>query len=159
MNSPARGRSTAAPGAAALARRLLSPPFVSVAHIAAGVLLAVLLAGQTAVRAEAADAATSEALSAAIATLGQTAPGSPGAPALDSRLGGLERSPELGREFTDLAGAVLGDLAALYDGDPARMAAAVEKGRSDPEAFIRSLPPATRAKLEALSRKVDPAAQ
>jgi len=132
---------------------------MSVVRIAAGVLLAVLVGVQPLARAGSADGPTADALSAAIAALGQTPPGSPGAPALDPRLGGIERSPDLGHEFADLAAAVLGDLVATYDGDPARMAAAVEKGRSDPEAFLRSLPPATRAKLEALARKLDPAAQ
>jgi len=132
---------------------------MSVVHTAAVVLVAVLVAIPPAARAETSDPTTLEALSAAVATLGQTAPGSRGAAALDPRLGAIERSPELGREFTDLAAAVLGDLVAQYGGDPAGMAAAVDKGRSDPGAFLRSLPPATRAKLEALSGKLEPAAK
>jgi len=131
---------------------------VSLLNLATGVLLAALVAVSPLARAESPDGPTAGALAAAIAALGQTAPGSPGGPALDPRLRDVERSPDLGREFTDLAATVLSDLAAGYDGDPARMAAAVEKGRSDPEAFLRSLPPATRAKIEALSRKLEPRA-
>jgi len=128
---------------------------MSTARTAAGVLFAVLVGVQPLAHAGSTDGPSADALSAAIAALGQASPGSPGTPALDPKLGAIERSPDLGREFTDLAGAVLGDLAAAYDGDPARMAAAVEKGRSDPDGFLRSLPPATRAKLQALAGKLD----
>jgi hypothetical protein len=116
--------------------------------------LAALLAAPAA-RAGSSDGVSTEALSAAIAALRGATPGTPGAPRLDPRLGSIESSPELAQEFTDLAAAIFADLAARYDGDPQKMADVLATARTEPEAFARSLRPGTRARLEALSRKLE----
>jgi hypothetical protein len=115
-------------------------------------LLAVLAAPPHA-RADDLDPDSSAALSEALGSLRKTPPGKAGA--LDPRLGALEQSPELEREFSDLAAAVMTELASRYGGDPEKMAAAAARGKSDPEGFAAMLSPATRAKLKSLSRKLE----
>lgn len=115
-----------------------------------GLSLAVLLATSD-VRAEPLDAASADALNQTLGTLRQGARTKP----LDGRLGAIEQSPAMQQEFNDLAAAVFADLATQYDGDPEGMAAALSRGKSDPSAFASSLSPATRAKLEKLSRQLE----
>jgi hypothetical protein len=115
----------------------------------AAVPLALTLAGPVA--AEPLDGASADALDQTLGTLRQGARTTP----LDGRLGGIEQSPAMQQEFNDLAAAVFSDLAARYDGDPDAMAAALSRGKSDPAAFADSLSPATRARLEKLSRQLD----
>jgi hypothetical protein len=121
------------------------PPTV----VALALLLAVALA--TPVAAEPLDGASADALDRTLGTLRQGARTKP----LDGRLGAIEGSPEMQQEFNDLAAAVFSDLAARYDGDPDAMAAALARGKSDPAAFADALSPATRARLEKLSRQLD----
>lgn len=116
------------------------------------VVLAVLLGTAAAGDPPAADD-TAGALAAALGALQQAGPSAAGP--FDGRLAAIESSPELSRELMDLAAAIMTALVARYDGDPERMAAALERGRSDPEAFAATLDAATQARLEALSRKVE----
>jgi hypothetical protein len=117
---------------------------------ATGLSLAVLLA-TSAVRAEPKDDVTADALQQTMGSLRQGARDKP----LDGPLAGIDQSPETQQQFNDLAAAVFGDLAAKYGGDPDAMSAALARGKSDPEGFANSLSPATRARLEALSRQLD----
>ncbi len=112
-------------------------------------MLAVSLARPVA--AEPLDGPSADALDQTLGTLRQGARTQP----LDGPLGAIDDSPEMRQELNDLAAAVFSDLAARYDGDPDAMAAALARGKSDPAAFADSLSPATRAKLEKLSRRLD----
>src|SRR4030095_5594056 len=64
----------------------------------------------------------------------------------DPRLAPIARSPELTREMYEVAGAVLTELAERNGGDPERMNEALARAKSDPEGFVASLSPATRAR-------------
>jgi hypothetical protein len=121
-----------------------------------GLLAAMLLAVLTVaprVGAEPLDPESSEALSETLGALRKTRAGKAGT--LDPRLGAIEQSPELEREFSELAAAIMTELATRYGGDPDGMAAAAARGKTDPEGFAAMLSPATRAKLESLSRKLE----
>jgi hypothetical protein len=118
--------------------------------VATGLSLAVLLA-TSAVRAEPNDDADAQALQQTLGTLRSGARAKP----LDGPLGAIDQSPETQQQFNDLAAAVFSDLAAKYGSDPDAMSEALSRGKSDPEGFASSLSPATRARLEALSRQLD----
>jgi hypothetical protein len=72
----------------------------------------------------------------------------------DPRLAPIARSPELTRELYEVAGAVLTELAERSGGDPERMNEALGRAKTDPEGFLSSLSPATRARLSALAAKL-----
>ena len=72
----------------------------------------------------------------------------------DPRLAPIARSAELTRELYDVAGAVLTELAERNGGDPDRMSDMLARGKMDPEGFLASLSPATRARLSALAAKL-----
>jgi hypothetical protein len=114
-----------------------------------GLCLAVLCA--TSVRADPKSGASDDALEQTLGTLHQGARTKP----LDGPLAGIDQSPETQQQFNDLAAAIFSDLAAKYDGDPDGMSAALARGKTDPEGFAASLSPATRARLEKLSRQMD----
>lgn len=118
--------------------------------VSAGIALAVLLA-TPAVRAEPKGAATDGALTETLGTLRQGVREKP----LAGPLAGIDQSPETQQAFNDLAAAVFSDLAAKYGGDPDAMAAALARGKDDPEGFAASLSPATRARLEKLAGQID----
>jgi hypothetical protein len=117
------------------------------------VLVGSLLAFPMTGRADPADP-NDQALSAALGALKQAGPDAGGA--LDPRLGALQGSPELQEELQDLMAAIFTELVASTDGDPTAMSDAVSRGKSDPEAFANRLSPATRKKLEALAKKLEP---
>jgi hypothetical protein len=77
-----------------------------------------------------------------------------GRPDLDPRLADIEDSPALTREFHEVAGAILTDLAERYDGDPERMNAALAQAKGDPAALAATLSPGTLARLAALAGKL-----
>jgi hypothetical protein len=131
---------------------------MALARVTVILMLSVALAHPPVSRAQASSDPTAAALAAALGKLRQAAPGTRGGPILDPRLRSLESSPELSEEFSDLAAAIFSDLVAQYDGDPERMAEVLAKGQSNPEAFARTLRPATRAKLEQLTRKLEASA-
>jgi hypothetical protein len=122
-------------------------------HRLFAVMLLAVLAVAPPTRAEPLDPESSDALSEALGTLRNG--DAPKAGTLDPRLGAIDRSPELQREFSELAAAIMTELAARYGGDPAGMAAAAARGKNDPEGFAAMLTPATRAKLQSLSRKLE----
>jgi hypothetical protein len=118
--------------------------------LSTGLSLAVLLATSVA-GAEPLDDASADALQQTLGTLRQGARTQP----LDGRLGAIEQSPAMQQELNDLAAAVFSELAAEHGGDPDAMAAALARGKNDPAGFAASLSPATRAKLEKLSRQLE----
>ena len=74
---------------------------------------------------------------------------------LDPRLGAIEQSPELRREFNELTNAMLTEMVERSGGDPDKMSDEVERARSNPAGFADGFSPETRARLEALSRKLE----
>jgi hypothetical protein len=119
-------------------------------------LLPVLLLGSIlavcSAPAEPLDAPSSAALG---QVLGSLAGGGGGAiEAQDPRLAPIARSPELTREFYEVAGAVMTEITEKQNGDPVRMTEALTRAKADPEGFVAALSPATRARLEALAAKL-----
>jgi len=104
-------------------------------------------------RAQSGDAASADALAQTLSGMQGLSPAAAGA--LDPRLSALQTSPELKKEFSELTSAMLTELVARSGGDPEKMTAEVEQARSDPAAFAGSFSPETRARLEALSRKLE----
>ena len=102
--------------------------------------------------AEPLDAPSARALEQALGSLGGG--GGAAIEQQDPRLAPIARSPELTRELYDVAGAVLTEIAEQNGGDPERMTAALTRAKSDPEGFVASLSPATRARLTALAAKL-----
>jgi hypothetical protein len=102
--------------------------------------------------AEPLDKPSAEALEQALGSLG--AGGGAAIENTDPRLAPIARSPELTKELYEVAGAVMTELTERNGGDPARMTAAIERAKSDPEGFAASLSPATRARLAALAAKL-----
>jgi hypothetical protein len=99
------------------------------------------------------DTDSADALSQTLGSMQGLSPNAAGS--LDPRLGAIEQSPELRREFNELTNAMLTELVQRSGGDPDQMNAEVERARSDPAAFAESFSPSTRARLEALSRKLE----
>src|SRR5690242_9729795 len=134
--------------------RLLHP-------ILAGALGVGALVISTAVPAGSLDPASADALGDVLRML-QDPAGRPGAggieartPPTDPRLHALAESPELNQEFYDLAAAIFAEIAQAAGGDVSKMDEAVARARSDPAAFAASLSPATRARLRALSERIE----
>lgn len=118
----------------------------------AALALCALLA-PAAAHAQSDDAVSADALSQTLGSMQGLSPDAAGA--LDPRLAAIQQSPELKREFNELTSAMLTELVARSGGDPEKMTAEVEQARSDPAAFAGSFSPETRARLEALSRKLE----
>jgi hypothetical protein len=119
-------------------------------------LLPVLLLGSilavSSAPAEPLDAPNARALEQAIGSLGSG--GGAAIERQDPRLAPIARSPELTQELYDVAGAVLTEIAERNGGDPERMNDALARAKSDPEGFVASLSPATRARVSALAAKL-----
>jgi len=98
------------------------------------------------------DAPSARALEQALGSLG--AGGGAAIEQQDPRLAPIARSPALTRELYDVAGAVLTEIAERNVGDPERMNEALARAKSDPEGFVASLSPATRARVVALAAKL-----
>ena len=110
--------------------------------------LGLLVFGRSIGRAEPLDASSDAALRETLRALqGGTGTKAPGA---DPRLGSVGSSSEL----YEVAGEVFRELAERHGGDPAKMSAALERAKKDPEGFAASLSPSTRARLKALAAKV-----
>lgn len=75
---------------------------------------------------------------------------SQGSVQLDPRLAAIENSPELTKEFYEVAGAVFTDIVQRCGGDPQRMTELIDRAKSDPAGFAEMLTPPTRARLTAL---------
>ncbi len=106
-----------------------------------------------AAHAQSEDSESADALAQTLRSMQGMSPDAAGA--LDPRLGAINESPELKKEFNELTSAMLTELVERSGGDPSKMSDDVERGRSDPAAFAASLSPETRARLEALSRKLE----
>jgi hypothetical protein len=76
---------------------------------------------------------------------------------LDSRLRGIQDSPELTKEFNELAAAIFTEVTEHGGGDPERMSESLARAKSDPAGFVATLSPATRARLTALVGKLSSA--
>jgi hypothetical protein len=114
--------------------------------------LGLLLLGTSVGRAEPLDASSDAALRETLRAL-QGGAGTK-APGADPRLGSVASSSDL----YEVAGEVFRELTERHGGDPAKMSAALERAKKDPEGFAASLSPSTRARLKALADKV-PAAE
>ena len=121
---------------------------MSIARAAACITLSLFVALPVA-RAASLDEPSAKALAETLDSLGSS-----GQPDLDPRLADIENSPALTREFYEVAGAILTDLAERYDGDPERMDAALAQAKRDPAGFAATLSPGTRARLAALAGKL-----
>jgi hypothetical protein len=75
-------------------------------------------------------------------------------PAFDPQLKALAESPELSKEFYELAAQVFSEITQDAGGDVSKMNEGVARGKSDPAAFAASLSPATRARLRTLADKI-----
>src|SRR5215510_534387 len=75
-------------------------------------------------------------------------------PPMDPRLQALAESPELNREFYELAADIFSEITQAAGGDVSKMNEAVARAKSDPAAFAASLSPATRARLRALADEI-----
>ena len=121
---------------------------MSIARVAASITLSLFVALPVA-SAESLDEPSAKALAETLDSLGSS-----GQPDLDPRLADIENSPALTRDFYEVAGAILTDLAERYDGDPERMNAALAQAKGDPAGFAATLSPGTRARLAALAGKL-----
>ena len=75
-------------------------------------------------------------------------------PAFDPQLKAIAESPDLRKEFDELAAQVFSEITQDAGGDVSKMNDVVARGKSDPAVFAASLSPATRARLRALADKI-----
>jgi hypothetical protein len=125
-------------------------------------VLALLLALAPSARAQSLDAASADALSAAMKALldptqraGAIA-GHPQAGAADQNARALMGSDALTQELYALAAQIFTELTAASGGDASKMAQTLEQARTDPAGFAATLSPQTRERLHQLSLKIPP---
>jgi hypothetical protein len=132
---------------------------VSHATSALALVLVVSLGGSGSAWAQALDAASQEALRAALQMLTDPAgraaaiAGDPAAAAADRQGQALMGSAALTQELYAVAAAIFEELVNNSDGDLARISDALERGRTDPAGFAALLSPGTLERLRALATR------
>jgi hypothetical protein len=130
---------------------------VSRATTALAVVLVVSLGGAVAVSGQSLDAASEEALRAALQMLTDPAAraaaitGDPRAATADRQAQAQAGSPALTQELYALAAAIFEELVRGSGGDGAKISEALERGRGDPAGFAALLSPSTLERLRALA--------
>ena len=129
-----------------------------VTRVAAALIMLLALAPSTAC-AQALDAASAQALAAALRMLQDPAArsaaiaGTPQASAAYSQIQALAGSANM-QEFYALAAAIFNELATNSGGDVGKMSQALSRGANDPAGFAAFLSPATLQRLRELSTKI-----
>jgi hypothetical protein len=127
--------------------------------IALALVLVASLAGAGTVRAQPLDAASQDALRAALQMLTDPAAraavvaGDPNAAAVDRQAQALMGSVALTDELYAVAAAIFEELVTGSGGDVARISDALERGRTDPAGFAILLSPGTLERLRALATR------
>ncbi|HXJ82800.1 MAG TPA: hypothetical protein VMS64_29445 [Candidatus Methylomirabilis sp.] len=87
---------------------------------------------------------------------GKAAPlgGGTGSDEIDQQVRALTGSPQLTQEVYNLAAQVLAELVQSTGGDTGKLFDALDRAKSDPEAFVATLSPQTRDRLKELSDKI-----
>jgi hypothetical protein len=132
--------------------------------LTAGLTVSLLLALTPApLHSQALDPISTEALEATLQMLtdpaarGQVIAHDPNAAEVDRQVQQVAGSSAVAQEIYGLAAEVFADLARNFDGDPRRMAEALDQAKSDPAAFAAMLRPETLERLRTLSSKISDA--